>query len=46
MDHRVLLKVPSFNCSGAAGIIILKQFTVRNMENFKSLNLGVQTDFS
>jgi len=32
----MVLKVPSFNCSAAAGIIIVNQFTVRNMEKFKN----------
>jgi len=31
----MLLKVPSFNCIEAAGIIIVNQFTVRHKENFK-----------
>jgi hypothetical protein len=34
-EHHTIIKVPSFNCNEAAGIIIVKQFTVWNVENFK-----------
>ena len=34
-EYRMFIKVQPFNCSAAAWIIIVNQFTVRNMEIFK-----------
>ena len=45
-EHRMLIKVPSFNWSVVAGIITVNRFTARYMENFKYQNLGFQTAFS
>jgi hypothetical protein len=36
----MLIKVRPFDGSAAAGIIIVNQFTVRNMENFNTKSWG------